>query len=101
MDDGMTLESLRFLVARQSVPAVFSLRRYGEGTAIRFQFRGGGFGKRTQGWLLAEKSKRVRVFARAETAFGVLCGLGIETFNVDLRPVGRTQFPQSVFEVNS
>jgi len=97
MDDGMTLEGLRFLVGAKKMLVQFSLRPYGDrGMAIRFQLSSHGFSKRpADGWLLAEKSKRVRVFSRAETAFGVLCSLGIESFQVDLRAPGEQRFPRS------
>ena len=97
MDDGMTLEALRFLLVGKKTAISCSLRPYGErGMAIRFELRGGGVGSRTRGWLLSEKSKRVRVFSRAETAFGVLRSLGVLLFTVDLEPEAALYgFPRS------
>lgn len=97
MDDGMTLEALRFMVLNKQVATQFSLRPYEDrGYAIRFQLRGGGIGTRNNGWLLSEKSKRVRVFAKAETAFSVLKSLGIELFSVDFRPEPDGPFVRSL-----
>lgn len=87
VDQGMTLEGLRFLMKQVRIRSDVRLVAYLPGRfAICFRLEGGGVGKKAQGWLLSEKSKRVRTFAKAETAFSVLHSLGITSFLIDLEP---------------
>lgn len=87
MDQGMTLEAVRFLLKQIRLRSDVRLVAYQPGRfAICFRLEGGGVGKKAQGWLLSEKSKRVRTFAKAETAFSVLHSLGVTSFLIDLEP---------------
>lgn len=87
MDQGLTLEAVRFVLKQVRVRSDVRLVAYQPGRfAICFRLEGGGYGKKAQGWLLSEKSKRVRTFAKAETAFSVLHSLGVTNFLIDLEP---------------
>lgn len=79
---GFQLDALRSVVQLSPWDLSFVLKSHGNGYALFFQgsFKGG----YRQGFLMAEKSQQVRVFARPETAFRLLKGMGIVSFKVDL-----------------
>lgn len=80
--EGVSLDALRTLVRLAPGHFQFRLKREGKGFAILFQGRD----KRGHfpGFLMAEKSQQMRVFARAETAFGILESLGVLSVTVEL-----------------
>lgn len=83
------LDALRVLL-KLSPGLVFTLKREGRGFAIFFQ--GLGKGSFVNGVLMAEKSRKVRLFAKAETAFGVLKSLGVRSVTVELDSIEKEEF---------
>lgn len=80
--EGVSLDALRTLVRLAPGHFQFRLKREGKGFSILFQGRDKrGF---FPGFLMAEKSQQMRIFARAETAFGILESLGVLSVTVEL-----------------
>lgn len=79
----LTLEALRVMVKLPKANLMFELRRYGNGYALWFDLKRH-YGQMVAGWLISEKSKKVRVFAKAETAFIVARGLGLSELCINL-----------------
>lgn len=80
--EGVSLDALRTLVRLAPGHFQFRLKREGKGFAILFNGRDKrGF---FPGFLMAEKSQQMRIFARAETAFGILESLEVPSVTVEL-----------------
>ena len=87
--EPVPLEALRVLL-KLSPGLVFTLKPRDGGFAIFFQ--GMGKGAFVNGVLTAEKSRRIRLFAKAETAFGVLMSLGVRSVTVQLQSMDEGEF---------
>ena len=74
------LEGMRIYLASQvGYPRLFLVPRE-DGFALYLQISHG-----PRVWLIAERSKRVRIFKRVETAFSVCTQLGADQFIVRLK----------------
>lgn len=80
---GVTLEALRIMAMVPKAHLTFVLKPYDHGYALWFDLKRN-FGQQAAGWLIAEKSKKVRIFAKAETAFIVARDLGLSELRIDL-----------------
>lgn len=82
--EGVQLEAFRSILKLAGSELRLELVRFGQGFAIFFtsNSRRGGF---FRGYLMAERSKQVRVFAKAETAFKLLESLGVQYVAVNLQ----------------
>lgn len=88
--EPVPLDALRVLLKLSPGQLVFRLKRQDGGFAIFFQ--GMGKGAFVNGVLTAEKSRRIRLFAKAETAFGVLMSLGVRSVTVELQSTDEGEF---------
>lgn len=82
--EGVQLEAFRSILKLAGSDLRLELVRFGQGFAIFFtsNSRRGGF---FRGYLMAERSKQLRVFAKAETAFKLLESVGLKAVTVNLQ----------------
>lgn len=82
--EGVQLEAFRSILKLTGSQLRLELVRFGQGFALFFTSnsqRGGFF----RGYLMAERSKQVRVFAKAETAFKLLESLDVKGITVNFQ----------------
>ena len=84
--DGLTLEALRALAKCSKPHLAFSLVSYRPGYALRYDLNRD-YRIPASGFLVAERSKNIRIFKTAEAAFKVLSELGLNEITVELTPV--------------
>lgn len=83
--DGLTLEALRSLATGVRPHLNFLLVRFRSGYALRYDLNRS-YGIPASGFLVAERSKRIRMFKTADTALKLVNDLGIQKITVELTP---------------
>lgn len=81
-DTGKTIEQLRIFLAKNARAVTFSLHPYSGKWALRYYIH---LNLRLiVGWLLSEKSRKIRVFTTADAAFHVARSFGQGHIKCDL-----------------
>jgi hypothetical protein len=83
--DGLTLEALRSLAQGVRPHLNFLLVRYCSGYALRYDLNRS-YGIPAAGFLLAERSKKIRIFKTSDTALKLVSDLAIEKITIQLTP---------------
>ena len=85
----LTLGALRMLSQVGKPHLIFVLKPIDGGYGLWFDLSRN-FGHSISGWLIAERSKKIRVFGHAETAFGVARQLGLRELRVEIKSPEQT-----------
>ena len=93
-DAGMTIEQLREMKKKLERLVTFSLHSYSGRWGLRYHLVHLGWFR--VGWVLSEKSRRVRSFATADAAFNVARTFGQGYIKVDLDVVRTLPVPPIV-----